>query len=333
VDCLSYAAEILDNERNGYWSLRNGFCLPRPPGLIGDLSKRLSSQQNLLADVRASIRVGVHWDTEVAEASHNVSQVLCSCAPIAFTKMVKASDWEVFARVLLEAAFDATLTAAALLAAQRQSRVRVFLTAIGGGPMGNRSRWIFHAMDWALEKHAAAPLDVTMVHFSTAGHFSALEAGRKPPRVQRGLSLEAQMQALKEDMDYEGSFHPMLLHKGDSKNTDSEHIMKAFTYFDANGDGVIDRDEFFSVLNSLDKDFFNREQVDKLLSHADADGDGEVHYAEFFSWLYSEDTIVMSRVLGVSAAFSDCVIRMSSDVPASPSRWTTLEPRREKSFG
>jgi hypothetical protein len=50
-------------------------------------------------------------------------------------------------------------------------RVRVFLTLVGGGVFGNEPAWITDAIGAALDAHAAAPLDVFLVHYGP-------EAGR-----------------------------------------------------------------------------------------------------------------------------------------------------------
>ena len=49
-----------------------------------------------------------------------------------FLQYTSEEDWEVFAQVVLNAAYEATLAAANLLAIQREERVVVFLTSLGG---------------------------------------------------------------------------------------------------------------------------------------------------------------------------------------------------------
>merc|ERR1711871_1233350 len=93
-------------------------------------------------NVEEQVQVGIHWSTEVFGGSHNVCQVFCSALPVSIMKRRPVVDWAGFAGALLEAAFDATLTAATLLAAQRGQRVKVYLTALGGGELGNRQSWI-----------------------------------------------------------------------------------------------------------------------------------------------------------------------------------------------
>ncbi len=49
---------------------------------------------------------------------------------------------------------------------ERHDRIKVFLTAVGGGAFGNRIDWIVMAIGKALRLHRHAPLDVKLVHFS-----------------------------------------------------------------------------------------------------------------------------------------------------------------------
>ncbi|CAE8614798.1 unnamed protein product, partial [Polarella glacialis] len=194
VNLLEDVAELVGNGKQGYWFMKNGFCLPRPPSKIGELSQRLAKDVNLADDVSAAVKVGVHWDTQALDpdedVSQNVCQVLCSALPVALTKHTSAADWAPFATALLTGAYDATLSVAAVLAAQRGKRVKVFLTAVGAGSLGNRQSWILHAIDRVLTAHASEPLDVTVVHFSTIDKYKVLEAHRVPPsqRVRRTLT-------------------------------------------------------------------------------------------------------------------------------------------------
>ncbi|CAE8606716.1 unnamed protein product, partial [Polarella glacialis] len=150
---------VVDNKAHGYWAMRNGYCLPRVPGSIAMLSNLIANDDKMEDKAREAIQVGIHWDTEVWGGSHRVCQVFCSALPVGPT-LTKSSEWLAFAMVVLEAAYDATLTAAACLAAERGERVKVYLTAVGAGLMGNRPSWIAGAMERALSKHAKDPLDV-----------------------------------------------------------------------------------------------------------------------------------------------------------------------------
>jgi len=117
--------------------------------------------------LRAKLRIGVHSDVEVTEVqSHGrpvVSQALCSAMPVSYTYL-EEDLWAPFARLMLEAAYEATLRAAALNAARGASNV-VFLTLLGGGAFGNRPIWILDAIRRALDIAEGADLDVRLVSY------------------------------------------------------------------------------------------------------------------------------------------------------------------------
>ena len=71
-----------------------------------------------------------------------------------------------------------------ILALERNERVKVFLTKVGGGAFGNRTMWITNAIEQALEKFKDAPLDVFVVHYGgrTPREYAALEK-----KIQRKL--------------------------------------------------------------------------------------------------------------------------------------------------
>ena len=71
-------------------------------------------------------------------------------------------DWEPFARVVLQAAYEATLLAAVEQVAAGGSN-KVLLTRLGGGVFGNGAAWIDEAIDRALDLVADAGLDISIV--------------------------------------------------------------------------------------------------------------------------------------------------------------------------
>ena len=84
-------------------------------------------------------------------------QVYASALPVAYAPNAKASDWEPFARLVLRAAYEATLAVAICKLAGlgsggggaqngRPKRAAVFLTSLGGGAFGNRHEWIRDAL-------------------------------------------------------------------------------------------------------------------------------------------------------------------------------------------
>jgi hypothetical protein len=72
--------------------------------------------------------------------------------------------WERFARLILEAAYEATLATAVLNAARSGNR-SVYLTLLGGGAIGNDQAWIRDAIRRAVQLYNKYDLDVRIVSF------------------------------------------------------------------------------------------------------------------------------------------------------------------------
>jgi Ca2+-binding EF-hand superfamily protein len=60
-------------------------------------------------------------------------------------------------------------------------------------------------------------------------------------------------------------------------------LRKAFDVCDPNGDGFIDREEFFRLLKMLDDDT-SPEESELDFDAADSDGDGRIGFEEFSAW-------------------------------------------------
>lgn len=103
-----------------------------------------------------------------AEGEHRplVSQAFCSALPVAYTR-VPASHWKAFASLVLQAAYEATMWAAALNAQRGASKV-VLLTRLGGGAFGNDDGWIHAAMRRALKMMSGIDIDVKLVSYGGA---------------------------------------------------------------------------------------------------------------------------------------------------------------------
>ena len=168
IDCLSDLGRLLGAETDFLWEMRNGYALPTADSL------QLVNARLAMVDadaVRAALRIGVHHGTQVTvnDAGRLVTQVYCSALPVAYAGL-DADLWAAFARIVLEAAYEATLLAAVQNAA-RTGNNRVFLTMLGGGAFGNRQDWIAQALLRSLRLHADSGLDVHLVSYH---HSSAL---------------------------------------------------------------------------------------------------------------------------------------------------------------
>jgi hypothetical protein len=151
IDTLADLQEALGPD---LWRMQNGYALPRPGGLEKVAASLRPGMEGLL-------RIGLQADTEVTlpGAGHLVHQAYASALPMAYAGGASAA-WEPFARLVLNAAYRATLAAALELGTSR-----VFLTRLGGGAFGNPDPWITEAIAGALTEFAAAPLEVVLVSY------------------------------------------------------------------------------------------------------------------------------------------------------------------------
>lgn len=168
IDCLKDVGAALGNDDGKLWHMVNGYALCSEDGLaqIDRELGRLDAKQT--DDLRAKLRVGLHWNVEVTEAPktrHAVSQVFCSALPVSYTR-VPAARWRTFATLVLEGAYEATFWAAVLNNLQYGSRT-VFLTRLGGGAFGNETAWIDTAIRRALRQFRRVGLDVRLVSYGT----------------------------------------------------------------------------------------------------------------------------------------------------------------------
>ena len=165
IDCLSGISKLLDNSKQRLWKMVNGYALPSAEGLE-EINRKLESMDEAALDaVRQALQIGLHWDTQVTlgDASHTVSQVYCSAMPVAYTHHTKEL-WAPLAKLVLEAAYEATICAA-ILNVDRNRNNRLFLTRLGGGAFGNNPDWITNAISRSLELYSDSGLDVAIVSY------------------------------------------------------------------------------------------------------------------------------------------------------------------------
>ena len=168
INTLDGIEKILSKK---YWHMSNGYAMPISRTSMREFNERLPSLDR--EQLVNALKVGVHWSTEVesrvAKENHRVCQVFASACPVAYSKSTTSKDWTPFARIVLEGLYVATLSVGALIAKKENRRVKVFLTAVGGGAFGNRTMWIADAMSKALKQFRDAPIDVFLVHYGPAG--------------------------------------------------------------------------------------------------------------------------------------------------------------------
>jgi len=146
------------------WTMSNGYALCTADGLDA-ISGLLAASSDAERDqLRGQLAIGLHREVEVTDVLDGrrlVSQAFCSALPVAYGGG-HLSAWEAFARLVLEATYEATLLAAVEQSAGGGSNI-VLLTRVGGGVFGNENVWIDDAITRAIEIVAHAGLDIRLV--------------------------------------------------------------------------------------------------------------------------------------------------------------------------
>jgi hypothetical protein len=145
--------------------MENGYALAFEDGLrrVGEKIQEMSPEET--GRLRGRLRVGIQQDTEVTlpGAGHEVTQVYVSALPVAYSAAA-TEMWAPFAKLVLEAAYEATLRAG-VQNGRRIGNWTVYLTLLGGGAFGNRPEWIIGAIRRALNTCQDWPLDVAIVSY------------------------------------------------------------------------------------------------------------------------------------------------------------------------
>jgi len=168
IDCLADLGAALGNAENRLWEMRNGYAFATQSGL-GEITQRLQTASESEVDsLRQLLRVGIQWQTQVTlpGAKHTVSQAYCSALPIGYSSH-PPHLWVPFARLVLEASYEATLCAA-LVNARSHGSDKLFLTLVGGGVFRNEKSWILDAIQRALYLYKDAELDVAIVSYGSS---------------------------------------------------------------------------------------------------------------------------------------------------------------------
>lgn len=167
IDCLSDIGAALGNKKNRLWQMKNGYALASEQGLTEINEKINSTTESELDKLKALLRIGIQWDTEVTlnTQKQTVSQVYCSALPVAYSQ-IPSKLWANFAKLILEACYEATICSA-ILNYQKTGNNKVYLTLIGGGVFGNDRQWILQAIERALKLYEYADLDIFIVSYGS----------------------------------------------------------------------------------------------------------------------------------------------------------------------
>jgi hypothetical protein len=149
------------------WTMSNGYALCTADGLDA-ISGLLAASSDAERDqLRGQLAIGLHRDVQVTDVLNGrrlVSQAFCSALPVAYGGG-RPRTWEAFARLVLEATYEATLLAAVEQSAAGGSNI-VLLTRVGGGVFGNSDEWIDDAITRAIGIVEHAGLDIRLVGHS-----------------------------------------------------------------------------------------------------------------------------------------------------------------------
>lgn len=174
-----------------FFRVQSGYTLASDEGLAALNNVLASYDEATLDEARAALRVGLQEDVQVTSYSwgrmrvrdteQTVTQVFNSACSVSYSGNAMKL-WEPFARLVLEASYEATLLCAVLTACTQDAPAscgaivssttnahKVFLTALGGGAFGNEYCWIAAALERALECVAClgVALDLKLVSYGT----------------------------------------------------------------------------------------------------------------------------------------------------------------------
>ncbi|TDT45345.1 hypothetical protein CLV90_2432 [Maribacter spongiicola] len=165
IDCLADIGKELNNQELQLWKMTNGYALVSLEGLLS-INKQIGSfTTDQREALKGKLKVGIQWNTEVTlnDNKQLVSQIYCSALPVAYSN-IESYYWENFARIVLEATYEATLYSAMINLKNNKSN-SVFLTLVGGGAFGNDLDWILESLFKSLEKFKHIPLEVNIVSY------------------------------------------------------------------------------------------------------------------------------------------------------------------------
>ena len=168
IDCLADLGEAWANSQNRLWQMKNGYALASHTGLTEISQKIKAASEKERDEFCKLLRIGIQWQTQVTlqNCQLRVSQAYCSALPVAYSPL-STTLWSQFARLILEAAYEATICTA-ILNAQVNGNNQLFLTLLGGGAFGNDTSWIIDSIARALHLYRDIDLDVAIVSYGSS---------------------------------------------------------------------------------------------------------------------------------------------------------------------
>jgi len=168
INCLEEIGKTFNNDKLFLWEMKNGYALVNKEGLINIAKQITGLSKNEYEKLKEKLKIGLQWDTEVTLNKNKqlVSQAYCSALPIAYLPF-ETNLWKDFAKLILEATYEATFYAA-LQNYHKTQNNKLFLTLVGGGAFGNNLNWIFDAIKHSVDKFKNTPLDVKIVTYGSS---------------------------------------------------------------------------------------------------------------------------------------------------------------------
>ena len=151
-----------------FWTIRNGYTFSTSSQLQQLAAVLESSDRQKLM---GQVQIGWHQGAEVTfsdrfvipSSTQLISQTFCSAVSCAYTD-IPTTAWRPLASLVLEAAYEATLLAAAIERDAGSGSGTVWLTMLGGGVFRNDDDWIYEALKRALDRTHYLGLDIRLAH-------------------------------------------------------------------------------------------------------------------------------------------------------------------------
>jgi hypothetical protein len=199
VNTLSELEKHVDNNRNNFWSLTNGYTNSTSEKLtLFDGYFRTQNQDDLIS----KIQIGHHADVGVTITTAtdegykkindgveiNVTQVYASALACGYSS-IKKEEWTNFAKIVQYGMYEGTLWAGFLNRINHMDKAssrNVFLTLVGGGVFRNDNKWIgdaigriralgvFFNLDIDLIVSYFAKIDDEIIHYSDIAYANNL---------------------------------------------------------------------------------------------------------------------------------------------------------------